>query len=91
MVGAATQTSLKLDRLEEELRQTDLREPDADDRARLQERDLMAARLLETTARLEALRSRLALAGARPGAGARADALRDLRTQVEALEELARP
>ena len=85
VVSAATQACLGLDQLDDELARSDLREPDAEDHRRLQERDRVASRLLELTARLEALRARVAAAGVRR----RADALAELRAQVEALEEVA--
>ncbi len=87
IVAAATQACLRLDQLDDELGRSDLREPTAEDRQRLQERDRLATRLLEMTARLEAARARLALAGARRG---RPESLDDLRAQVEALEEMSR-
>jgi hypothetical protein len=90
LVLSATQASLHLDRLEEELARVDLRDPGPADRVRLHERDRLASRLLDTAARLDGLRARLALADARQRSHAAGQALGELRYQVEALEEIAK-
>jgi hypothetical protein len=86
---SATHATLWLDQLEDALLAVDLRNPDAAARARLQERDRLATRLLETAARLDSLRVRLALTDARQRAHAADQTLGELRFQVEALEEIA--
>jgi hypothetical protein len=86
---SATQATLRLDQLEDALLAVDLRSPGAADRARLHERDRLATRLLETAARLDSLRVRLALSDARQRAHAAGQALGELRFEVEALEEIA--
>ncbi|HKA88419.1 MAG TPA: serine/threonine-protein kinase [Haliangiales bacterium] len=87
VIDVALVAAGRLDVLEERLVQLDLREPDAATARDLRERDTWAARLLEVTARLDALRARWASAAA----GARGDdLLDDLRAQVVALEEVSR-
>jgi hypothetical protein len=85
----ATEATLRLDRLEQELVEVDLRNPEPAVRARLHERDRLASRLLDTAARLDGLRARLALAGSRQQSRATAEALGELRREVDALEEVA--
>jgi hypothetical protein len=86
---SATQATLRLDQLEDALLAIDLRNPDAAARDRLQERDRLAARLLETAARLDSLRVRLALSDVRQRSQVADLTLSELRFQVEALEEIA--
>ena len=86
---SATDATLRLDRLEEDLMKVDLRDPAPADRARLHERDRLATRLLDTAARLDSLRARVALADARTRSHATGEVLTELRFQVEALEAVA--
>ncbi len=87
VIDVALVAAGRLDVLEERLLQLDLREPDEATARDLRERDTWAARLLEVTARLDALRVRWAAAAA----GTRGDdLLDDLRAQVTALEEVSR-
>jgi hypothetical protein len=87
VIDVALVAAGRLDVLEERLLQVDLREPDEATARDLRERDTWAARLLEVTARLDALRARWAAAAA----GTRGtDLLDDLRAQVLALEEVSR-
>jgi hypothetical protein len=77
----------RLDDLERRLAAADLREGDDGVRRDLRERDAWAARLLETSAQLDALRARWAAARAL-GAGAADETLDELRAQVAAFEEV---
>jgi hypothetical protein len=89
VLDLATLAALRLDELERRLQAADLRETDEETRRWLRERDAWAARLLDATAQLDALRARAASAAAR-GAKALADeALDELRAQVAAFEEIA--
>ncbi len=85
VVDVATVAASKLDELERGLDAASLHGGDASVRGRLRERDVWAARLLEVTARLDALRARWA--AARADAAGDAD-LDELRAQLEAFEEL---
>ena len=85
----ATDAALHLDRLEQELATVDLRNPGPVDRTRLHERDRLASRLLDTAARLDTLRVRMALTDAHQRTRAAGEALSELRFEVEALEEVA--
>jgi hypothetical protein len=87
VIDVAIVAAGRLDVLEERLLAVDLREPDEAAARDLRERDTWAGRLLEVTARLDALRARWAAAAD----GARGDELLDdLRVQVAALEEVSR-
>jgi len=83
VVDLATVAAARLDELERGVDAASLHRGDEAVRARLHERDVWAARLLEVTAQLDALRARWAAARA-----AAPDDLEELRLQVEALEEL---
>ncbi|MCB9561154.1 MAG: serine/threonine protein kinase [Kofleriaceae bacterium] len=91
VIDVATVAASKLDELERGVDAASLHAGDAAVRARLRERT-WAARLLEVTARLDALRARWAaaradVAGGAAGAGSTIDELRD---QLDALESLER-
>jgi len=86
VIDVALVAAGRLDVLEERLVKADLREPDAATARDLHERDTWAARLLEVTARLDALRARWAAASVGRGD----DLLDDLRAQVLALEEVSK-
>ena len=79
----------RMDLLEQRLLLADLREPDERTTADLHERDAWAARLLDVTGRLDALRARFAATSASPLVTD--ELLADLRAQVEALEEVQKP
>lgn len=88
LIDLAVVASARIDELERTLSPAALARPTAALRAMLRERDAWAARLLETTAHLDALRMRWA---ALRHAGATHDAderLADLRAHIEALEEI---
>lgn len=78
----------KLDELDATLARENLEEIDARVHATLRERDLWSTRLLDLTATLDALRLRLAASRARKDAAADAEALEDLRRDIEALDEV---
>ena len=88
-VTAATAAAGRLDALDRELAAGDIQRSDDAARALLHERDTWSARLLSLTAALDAFQARVHGA---LGAGRRSDddALGELRTQVEALEEVER-
>jgi len=86
-VTAATAAAGRLDALDRTLAVGDIQQSDDAARALLHERDTWAARLLALTAALDAFQARVV------GAGRSADdddALGELRTRVEALEEVER-
>jgi len=85
LIDVAALASSRLDQLEAELSPEDLRSGDETRRERWHVRDRWAARILQVTAFLDAMRARAVMARAR-GAG-RAE-LDDLRAQIAALEEL---
>ncbi len=90
-VDLATVAAGRLSSLDAALQERDLREPSAEERAMLHERDRWAARLLDLTATLDAFQARLA--SARAGASPKdatqlEDPLESLRLRVEALEEI---
>ncbi|HKE18964.1 MAG TPA: serine/threonine-protein kinase [Kofleriaceae bacterium] len=87
VLDLAMAAAARLDELERRLAAADLRESDDGVRRDLRERDAWAARLLETSAQLDALRARWAAARAL-GAGAADDTLDELRAQVAAFEEV---
>ncbi|MCA9719649.1 MAG: protein kinase, partial [Myxococcales bacterium] len=92
-VDLATVAAGRLAELDKTLQRRDLREPSAEERAMLHERDRWAARLLDLTATLDAFQARIASAraGVDRGAATRLeDPLEDLRVRVEALEEIKR-
>jgi hypothetical protein len=83
MVAAA-----RLDVLDTELEQADLRESSAHIHALMRERDTWSSRLLDLAATLESLRIRVATAVARRGRADDVELLELLRAKVEALEEV---
>jgi hypothetical protein len=92
LIDVAALASSRLDQLEAELSPEDLRSDDEAKRARWHVRDRWAAKILQVTAFLDAMRARAVMARAR-GAG-RAELpelaeLDDVRAQIAALEELA--
>jgi hypothetical protein len=90
VLDLAMAAAARIDELDRRLASADLRETDAGTRRELRERDAWAARLLETSAQLDALRARWAAARAL-GAGASDETLDELRAQVAAFEELEAP
>jgi hypothetical protein len=86
-ISVATAAAARLDALDRELERRDIQRADHDVRALLHERDTWAARLLGMTAALDAFHARTV--GAQQSRGD-ADALADLRAQVEALEHVQR-
>jgi len=87
VLDLAMAAAARLDELERRLTGADLRETDAGVRRDLRERDAWAARLLETSAQLDALRARWAAARAQDR-GATDETLDELRAQVAAFEEV---
>ena len=87
VLDLAMAAAARLDELERRLAGADLRETSAEARRELRERDAWAARLLDTSAELDALRARWAAARA-GDAGATDETLDDLRAQVAAFEEV---
>jgi hypothetical protein len=85
LIDVAALASSRLDQLEAELSPEDLRSDDDAKRARWHVRDRWAARILQVTAFLDAMRARAVMAKAR---GALAE-LDDLRAEIAALEELS--
>ncbi|MCK6544556.1 serine/threonine protein kinase [Myxococcota bacterium] len=81
---------LRLAVLDGELASRDLRQPDAETRKRLHERDLWSGRLLELSSSLESMHARLAAADARGRAAEIEAPLRAIEAQIEALEEVDR-
>ena len=94
LMDVAALASSRLDQLEAELSPEDLRGGDEDQRARWHVRDRFAAKILQVTAFLDAMRARAALSRAR-GAGRvglpaapELPGLDDIRAQIAALKEL---
>jgi hypothetical protein len=87
VLDLAMAAAARIDELERRLAEADLRETDAGARRDLRERDAWAARLLETSAELDALRARWAAARARDEDAA-GETLDELRAQVAAFEEV---
>ncbi|MBK7828134.1 serine/threonine-protein kinase [Nannocystis sp.] len=86
-ITAATAATGRLEALDRALAAGDMQRSDDAGRALLHERDTWAARLLSLTAALDAFQVRVVGAAARNSDEA---ALRELRAQVEALEEVQR-
>jgi len=86
LVDHAALASSRLDQLEAELSPDDLRSDDETRRASWRVRDRWAARILQVTAFLDAMRARAVMARARGAAGGDLD---ELRAHVEALAEMA--
>ncbi len=86
VLDLAMAAAARIDELERRLAVADLRETDAAARRDLRERDAWAARLLETSAQLDALRARWA--AARASDGDADETLDQLRAQVAAFEEV---
>jgi hypothetical protein len=87
LVDHAALASSRLDQLEAELSPDDLRSDDEARRASWRVRDRWAARILQVTAFLDAMRARAVMARARGAAGG--GDLDELRAHVEALAEMA--
>ncbi|MCA9638063.1 MAG: hypothetical protein KC420_18670, partial [Myxococcales bacterium] len=88
-IDAALVAAGRLDALDRELEQVDIRNASDEVRARLHERDVWSARLLEMTASLDAIQARAASARERIAGDAAEARLADLRARIEALEEVA--
>lgn len=92
LIDLAVVASSRIDELEQALTPEAMARPTPVLRGMLRERDAWAARLLDTTAHLDALRVRWAAlqqAGTGPGAASSDDErLDDLRAHIEALEEI---
>lgn len=86
LIDHAALASSRLDQLEAELSPDDLRSGDEARRTSWHVRDRWAARILQVTAFLDAMRARAVMAQAKGVALADID---ELRAQIEALEELA--
>jgi hypothetical protein len=86
LVELAALASSRLDQLEAELSPEDLRSGDEARRTSWYVRDRWAAKILQVTAFLDAMRARAVMAKAR---GVELDEVGGLRAQIEALEELA--
>jgi len=95
LIDVAALASSRLDQLEAELSPEDLRSDDEAKRARWHVRDRWAAKILQVTAFLDAMRARAVMAKARGvGRAGRAELpelpeLDDVRAQIAALEELS--
>ncbi|MEO6773037.1 MAG: serine/threonine-protein kinase [Kofleriaceae bacterium] len=86
LIDVAALASSRLDQLEAELSPEDLRSDDETARARWLARDRWAAKILQVTAFLDAMRARAVMAQARTAAQVDLD---ELRAQIEALEEVS--
>jgi hypothetical protein len=89
-IEAAAAAAGRLDALDRDLERIDIREADDAIRARLHERDVWSARLLELTASLDAIQARASAARHERAAASADDRLGDLGARIEALEEIAR-
>ncbi len=87
VLDLALVAAVRIDELETELIATDSRDPTAESRRAMLERDAWAARLLELTAFLDVVRARLVAVDAAPNRDAAGD-LDELRAHIEALEEV---
>jgi len=87
VLDLALVATTRIDELEAALADVDLRDPSAEARAWMLERDSWAARLLELTAFLDALRAEYAAAGVAEARQTR-EQLDELRAHIEALEEV---
>jgi hypothetical protein len=90
VLDLAVVAAARLDELERRLSTEDVVQAGSSTRRELQERDAWAARLLDASAQLDALRARWAAAQARGVAADVAEALAELRAEVEAFEEVQR-
>ncbi len=88
-IDAATVAAGRLDALDRELEQIDIRAASDRIRESLHERDLWSARLLELTASLDAIQARASAALHQGEAGTAERQLRELQGRIEALEEIA--
>ena len=86
LVDLAALASSRLDQLEAEMSPEDLRSGDEARRTSWHVRDRWAAKILQVTAFLDAMRARAVMTKAR---GAELDDIDGLRVQIEALQELA--
>lgn len=87
LIDLAALAASRVDQLETQLAAADRRDESDDDRRRMLGRDQWAARLLSTSAFLDALRARYATVAASPGGGGH-ELLEELRFQIEALEQV---
>lgn len=87
VIELAVVATVRIDDLDAALLAQDLRNPSADARAQMLERDVWAARLLEFTAFLDAQRARYAATTVEAGPDS-ATELDELRAHIEALEEV---
>jgi len=87
VIDLAVTATARMDELDAALLEQDLRNPSAEAREQLLERDAWAARLLELTAFLDAQRIRYAAAATGTDGDAAAE-LDELRVHIEALEEV---
>ncbi len=88
-IDAATVAAGRLDTLDRELEQIDIRAASDRIRESLHERDVWSARLLELTASLDAIQARATAALHQGEAGSADRQLRELQDRIEALEEIA--
>lgn len=86
VIDLAVVATVRVDELDAALLEQDLRNPSAEARGQMLERDAWAARLLELTAFLDAQRARYAAAAA--GTVDTSSELDELRAHIEALEEV---
>lgn len=87
LLDVAALAASRLDQLEQELSPDDLRSDDDGQRARWHARDRCAAKVLQVTAFLDAMRARAVMSTAKRLGATDLD---DIRVQIEALEELER-
>ena len=87
-IALASTASLRMDALDQEMATAAFDPADPGHRARMHERDLWSARLLQLTAALDALAARRASAEHRQQEATRNDDLAEIRASVEALEEV---
>lgn len=89
-INLATVASRRMDEIEGLMARADFDPSNPEHRGFMQERDTWAARLLDLTASLDALVARRSAARAQVGLVHGEDLLRDVRSTVEALEEIQR-
>lgn len=88
VIDLAVVASARIDELEQGLDQASMRTADEELRARLRERDMWAARLMETIASMESVRARYVAGELELEDRGAESVLSDLRMQVEALREV---
>ncbi len=87
-INLAAVAACRMDALDAEMTRAEFDPADPEHRARMRERDMWSARLLDLTATLDALAARRASAQHRHGDASEAEALASLRATVESLEEV---